>query len=208
MSAHSSKRFRFTFHLQSAHFSYPAPSVARDLGKIIQNQFRNTTAPWKPAQQLLSTVSWWHCGHRLCAVWFQGRRFPLPLTMLVGLGIDFHSCSWCLVPLEMHDLALFPNSPPFCTWPSSPLCMRGWYLCESIQCWFCTAGCVLHSTETGGSTCSPERVWDTHTHIHVQTQQNPDFEKPGTTLVHRNALVFSSHLSYPPLHDIGLYLLL
>lgn len=42
---------------------------------------------------------------------------------------------------------------------------------------------------------------------------NPDFGKPGTTLVHSNALVFSSHLSYQPLqcfndHDIGLYLLL
>lgn len=44
MNAHSSKCFRFTFHLQSAHFSYPAPSVAREFRKMTQNRFRTTTA--------------------------------------------------------------------------------------------------------------------------------------------------------------------
>lgn len=213
MSAHSSKRFRFTFHLQSAHFSHPAPSVARDLGKMIQNQLRNSRAPWKPAHQLLSTVSWWHCAHRLCAVGFQGRRFPLPLTMLVGLGIHFHSCSWCLEPLEMRIWHFFqipllsvPGPALLCAW-GYDICARASSAGSTLPAVFCTAW-------KQGVQSAAQRVYGIPTYTSMCTHStNTGFEKPGTTLALRNALLFLIHLSYPPLqcfndHDIGIYLLL
>lgn len=51
-------------------------------------------------------------------------------------------------------------------------------------------------------------------HTHPCTgSTNPDFEKSARTLVLRNALLFLTHLSYPPSqsfndHDIRIYLLL
>lgn len=122
----------------------------------------------------LSTVSWWHCGHSSCAVWFQGRRFPLPLTMLVGLGIHFHSCSCCLVPLERMIWHFFqipllsaPGPALLCAW-GCDICARASSASSTLPAVFCIAW-------KQGVQSAAQRVWDTHTHIHVQTQHKSWF---------------------------------
>lgn len=92
---------------------------------MIQNQLRNTTALWKPAHQLVSVhselVTLW--SQLLCSV-ISGEEVPSSSNDAGGFGDPFSQLQLLFGASGEDDLALFPNSPPFCGWPSSPLCMR------------------------------------------------------------------------------------
>lgn len=82
--------------------------------------------------------------------------------MLVGLEIHFHSGSWCLIPVEMGNLALFPNSPPFCAQLSSMCAAR-------VASASFTFPAVFYIVRTQGfdpqeETFSPKSVCNFHIH--------------------------------------------
>lgn len=156
----------FTLHLQSAHFFCPSPSVTRELRNVAQDWIRDTTAQWETCtsvvfQRKLVTRS-------MDSVWgdFRGGGLPLLLTVLAGLEIHFHSCSWCLVPEEMDDLALVPNSPvPFCTQLSPVLILRAASAGFTLSSVFC---CVQNQRAS-----NPKGLCDCpHTHQCREMEQN------------------------------------
>jgi len=104
--------------------------------------------------------------------------------MLEVLEIHFHICSWCLLPVDMDDLALFLNSPPFCTQVS--LCVLPEKPVLVLHCQLSSALCedriLIH-----GRRLPSERVYVISTYTSMyRSGTKPDFEKPEARVVLRN----------------------